>query len=210
MELITNPKEIEEKSLAMITEILGNKQLKKGCESVIKRVIHTTADFEYADNLVFSENAIEVAQNIFKNGASLITDTNMAKAGVNKKALEKLNCSVDCFIGNEEVSRKAKELGVTRAGIAVEHAFKNTKGPRIFVVGNAPTSLIKLYDLVKSGDEKPDFIIGVPVGFVNVIESKEMIMELDIPYIIAKGRKGGSNVAAAICNALMYDLVTRD
>lgn len=212
MEFITNPAEIEKKSFEMITQILGSKELNPKHANIIKRVIHTTADFDYADNLYFSENAVDKASEALKKSACIVTDTQMAKSGINKKALTKLGCSIECFMDNEQVAVIAKEKGVTRAGVAVEYALQNIDRPIIFVVGNAPTALVKLYDMIKQYPKlpKPELIIGVPVGFVNVVESKELVMELEIPCIIAKGRKGGSNVAAAICNAIMYEIVERD
>lgn len=209
MEIILEPKKIEEKSFQIISQTIGERKINEEQASIIKRVIHTSADFDYLDNLVFSNNAVQLALDLFKNGANIITDTNMAMAGINKKALEELGCKVNCFIGSTEVANLAKEKGVTRSSMAVEHAFKTLGGPRIFVVGNAPTALLKLHELITSGVYVPDFIVGVPVGFVNVVESKELIMNLDIPFIVAKGRKGGSNVAAAIINALMYKVVKR-
>lgn len=209
MELIRDPKEIEKKSFQIITETIGDRELVKSQANIIKRVIHTSADFEYLDNLVFYEDAVDIAYGLLKSGADIITDTKMAMAGINKKALAQLNCTINCYIDNERVFELAKEKGVTRSSMAVEYAFSNLNRPKIFVVGNAPTALLKLHELITSGVYRPDFIIGVPVGFVNVVESKEMIMELDVPYIVAKGRKGGSNVAAAIVNALMYELVVR-
>ncbi len=210
MSLITNPREIETKSFAIITESLGDKKIDPRHANIIKRAIHTSADFDYADNLVFSENVVELTREALRNGADIVTDTQMARSGINKAALTKLNSDVYCFIDAKEVFDIAKQKGVTRASVAVEYAASNLKRPLIFAVGNAPTALIELHALIKSGVFKPALIIGVPVGFVNVVESKEMIMELDVPYIVSRGRKGGSNIAAAICNALMYEIVERD
>ena len=209
MEYIANPQEIEKKSFEIITEILGDKELESQNLNVIKRVIHTTADFDYADNLVFSENVVGIAIEALRKGASIVTDTQMVRSGINKKGIDEIGSSVECFIGCEEVAQTAKSKGVTRAGVAVEYAVENISKPIIFAVGNAPTALIKLHEMIEKGLCKPELIIAVPVGFVNVVESKELIMELDVPYIVAKGRKGGSNVAAAICNALIYDIVER-
>lgn len=206
MDFILNPIEIEKKSFEIIAGSLSGDKANGVNANVIKRVIHTTADFDYAENLVFSENAVETALNALRNGAAVVTDTQMAKAGISKKSLAALGCSVSCFIDSEEVAALAKERGVTRAAAAVGYAAEKFPGPVIFVVGNAPTALIRLHELVVQSLCKPAFIIGVPVGFVNVAESKELIMGLDVPHIVAKGRKGGSNVAAAICNALLYEL----
>ena len=206
MNFITDPLEIEKRSFEIISETLADRQLDPKNASVIKRVIHTTADFDYADNLIFSEGAVEAAQNAFKSGAQVVTDTKMAKAGISKKALEQFGCGLHCFIDASEVLESAKRRGVTRAWAAVERAAESLDGPIIFAVGNAPTALIRLHELITSGVVAPALVIAVPVGFVNVVESKELILALRVPYIVAKGQKGGSNVAAAICNALLYEI----
>jgi len=209
MTFITNPDEIEKKSFEIITEKLAGRQISPQNLNVIKRVIHTTADFDYADNLVFSGNAVMKAKTILKSGARIVTDTQMAKAGINKKVIEQLVCSVHCFIDSPEVMETARIKGVTRALAAVDAAIETLEKPVIFVIGNAPTALIRLHELISSGKFAPAMIIAVPVGFVNVVESKELIMGLQIPYIVARGQKGGSNVAAAICNALLYETAGR-
>lgn len=205
---VIKPMDIEKRSFEIITETLGDKKLDPKNEHIIKRVIHTSADFDYADNLCFSENASQILADAIKNGADIVTDTQMAKAGMNKNVLAKFGCEVHCFMSDDDVAAKAKELGVTRATICMEKAMTLNK-PIIFAIGNAPTALIKLRELIDEGKINPAFIIGVPVGFVNVVESKELIMKTHVPYIVAKGRKGGSNVAAAICNAAMYTLIKR-
>ena len=207
---ITHPAEIEKKSFEIISRELSGRQFDLQNESVIKRVIHTTADFDYADNLVFSNGPTVIAKDILKNGAKIVTDTQMAKAGINKKAVEKLQCSLYCFIDAPEVIETAQKNGFTRARAAVDQAAETLKNPVIFVVGNAPTALIRLHELITNDIFLPAFIIAVPVGFVNVVESKELIMGLNIPHIVAKGQKGGSNVAAAICNALLYETAGRE
>lgn len=200
------PHNIEKRSFEIISEEIGSLKLDSQEEPIIKRVIHTSADFDYLDNLCFSQNAISKAKAAIKNGATIVTDTNMALAGINKKAASKYKVEVKCFMAEEDVAKEAIERGETRATISMERAA-NIKGPIIMVIGNAPTALIKLYELIKDGKFKPEVIIGVPVGFVNVIEAKELIMTLDnMEYIVAKGRKGGSNIAAAICNALLYNI----
>lgn len=209
MSFIVKPSEIEKTSFEIITKELGNRTFPEGQSEVVKRVIHTTADFDYADNLYFSENVIENAKNAILNGATVITDTNMALSGINKKILAQFGGEVHCFMADEQVAREAKERGVTRAIVSMEHAAK-LKEPLIFAIGNAPTALIHLYELIKQGDVNPALVVGVPVGFVNVVESKELFIGSNIPHIIAKGRKGGSNVAAAIINAILYQLVTRE
>lgn len=197
------PMDIEKRSFEIITEELGDKKLAPGTELVVKRCIHTSADFDYAENLCFSSNAVEKAIEAIKNGACIVTDTQMAKAGINKKALAKYGGEVFCFMSDEDVAAKAKELGCTRATASMDKAASMGK-PLIFAIGNAPTALVRLYELIQEKKISPYLIIGVPVGFVNVVQSKEMIMETDTPYIVARGRKGGSNIAACICNALLY------
>ena len=197
------PKEIETRSFEIITEELGDTPLIPGTELIVKRCIHTSSDFDYAENLCFSSNAVEKAIEAIKNGACIVTDTQMAKAGINKKALAKYGGEVFCFMSDEDVAAKAKELGCTRATASMDKAASMGK-PLIFAIGNAPTALVRLYELIQEKKISPYLIIGVPVGFVNVVQSKEMIMETDTPYIVARGRKGGSNIAACICNALLY------
>ena len=201
------PEEIERRSFEIITKELGERGilLPKEQEMVTKRVIHTSADFDYADTLVYSKDAVSIAKELLKNGADIVTDTNMALSGINKKALAKLGGCAHCFMADEDVARIAKERGVTRAVVSMEKAA-NIEKPVIFAVGNAPTALIQLYEMMQERNWRPPFVIGVPVGFVNVEVAKELIMETEVPYIINRGRKGGSNVAAAICNALLYEL----
>lgn len=199
------PMDIEARSFAIITELLGNKALNPENALVIKRAIHTTADFDYADNLVFSPHAVTLGIEALKHGCDIVTDTQMAKAGINKNILARLGGQVHCFMSDEDVAQEARARGVTRATVSMERAA-NLPKPCIFAIGNAPTALIQLHDLIIAGKLNPALVIGVPVGFVNVVESKEMILPLEIPYIVARGRKGGSNVAAAICNALLYQI----
>lgn len=208
---LLQPEEIEQKSF----EIIDAELLRRGIclpaeeEMITKRVIHTSADFDYARTLTYSKNAVSVAKELLRNGADIVTDTNMALAGINKKALASLGGNAHCFMADEEVARLAKQQNRTRASVSMEKAAA-IKKPIVFAVGNAPTALIQLYEMTKERAWKPNFIIGVPVGFVNVEAAKERIMETDIPYIINAGRKGGSNVAAAICNALLYDLTGKE
>lgn len=197
------PMDIEARSFAMITEELGDTLLIPGTELVVKRCIHTSADFDYAKNLCFSEHAVEKAMEAIKNGACIVTDTQMAKSGINKRALARYGGEVYCFMSDEDVAKIAKEKGTTRATASMDKAAAMDK-KLIFAIGNAPTALIRLYELIEEGTIAPELIIGVPVGFVNVVQSKELIMETEVPYIVARGRKGGSNIAACICNALLY------
>lgn len=197
------PEEIEKRSFEIIGQELGDIELDPLEAPVIKRVIHTTADFDYVKNLKFSTDAVSKGIEALKKGAAIITDTQMVRAGINKSVLEALGGEALCFMADEDVAAAAKANGTTRATASMDKASGLEK-PVIFAVGNAPTALIRVYELVREGRLKPELIIGVPVGFVNVVESKELIMELDVPYIVARGRKGGSNVAAAVCNALLY------
>ena len=202
------PGDIEKRSFAIIAEELAMRHItiKEEEASITMRVIHTSADFEYADTMTYSENAIETARTLLQNGADIVTDTNMAKAGINKKVLADLGGQVHCFMADEDVAQEAKTRGVTRATVSMERAAKLEK-PVIFAVGNAPTALVQLYELIKEGKINPELIIAVPVGFVNVVQSKELILSLeDTPSIVARGRKGGSNIAACICNALLYQM----
>lgn len=201
-----NPMDIEKRSFEIITELLGDRQFDAEQEQIIKRAIHTTADFDYADNLVFSENAVKCGIEALKGGCDIVTDTQMAKSGINKTILGKLGGQVYCFMADDDVAAEAKRRGITRAVVSMERAARLEK-PCIFVIGNAPTALIRIRELMDEGKLKPALIIGVPVGFVNVVESKELIIESDAQYIVARGRKGGSNVAAAICNALLYQIM---
>lgn len=197
------PEDIEKRSFEIIGKELGDVNLNPMEEPIIKRVIHTTADFEYLDNLVFSKDAIAKGMVALKKGAVIVSDTQMVRAGINKTILEALGGEALCFMADEDVAKASKDNGTTRATASMDKACLLDR-PLIFAIGNAPTALVRLYELIIEGRLKPELIIGVPVGFVNVVESKELIMDLKIPYIVAKGRKGGSNVAAAICNAMLY------
>ena len=197
------PGEIEKRSFAIIGEELGARVLDPEQEPVIKRVIHTTADFDYVENLRFSPHAVQKGVEGLRSGASIVTDTEMARSGINKKSLSRLGGEAFCFMAEESVAQEARERGVTRACVSMERAA-SLPGPLLFAIGNAPTALARLYELVEEGVVSPELVIGVPVGFVNVVEAKELFLEKETPHIIARGRKGGSNVAAAICNALLY------
>ena len=199
------PNDIEKRSMEIIAEELGEVKLDEEKLSIIKRVIHTSADFDYVRTLHFSEDAVQKAVEALKNGATIVTDTNMAKAGINKAWIDKLGCKAVCYMADPDVAAQAKIEGSTRAAACMEKACL-IEGPVIIAIGNAPTALVRLDELIKEGKIKPELVIGVPVGFVNVVEAKEIIMQAGIPYIVARGRKGGSNVAAAICNALIYKL----
>ena len=200
------PMDIEKRSFEIITELLGDTTLDPENEPVIKRVIHTTADFDYVQNLVFSDHAVQKGIEALKNGCDIVTDTQMAKSGINKTILGRLGGHVHCFMSDPDVAAEARERGVTRAMVSMERAAKLPK-PCIFAIGNAPTALISLHEQITAGVLAPALVIGVPVGFVNVLESKELILASSVPHIVARGRKGGSNVAAAICNAMLYQIM---
>lgn len=199
------PSDIEKESFNIIRRELSEngKVIADEIEPTVVRVIHTTADFEYADTLVFSENVIEKSINAIQKGAHIVTDTNMALSGINKKILERFGGEAHCFMADEDVAKTAVHKKVTRAIVSMDKAIK-LDVPLIFAIGNAPTALIRLRELIDEGLVRPELIIGVPVGFVNVVEAKKKIMECDVPYIVNRGRKGGSTVAAAICNSLLY------
>lgn len=201
------PEEIERCSMELIQEELDHRGIKLEGEQapIIKRVIHTSADFDYVENLVFTPHVLAKARKALEKGAWVVTDTKMAQAGINKKALAQFGGEAVCFMADEDVSAMAKANGTTRAVASMEKAAGLDR-PLIFAIGNAPTALIRLCELVEEGRLAPELVIGVPVGFVNVVESKEMLLKMNIPAIVAKGRKGGSNIAAAIVNALLYSM----
>ncbi|MCL2409849.1 MAG: precorrin-8X methylmutase [Oscillospiraceae bacterium] len=202
------PEDIEKKSFEIIESELTS-PLDPKLAPIIKRVIHTTADFDYETSMAFSEAAVDSAREAIRNGAVIVTDTNMARAGISAKSLARFGGQVLCYIADSDVAETAKANGTTRARAAVDKA-RELNGPLIFAVGNAPTALIRICELIESGALAPALVIGAPVGFVNVVESKEMLMRLNVPYIVTRGRKGGSNVAAAICNALIYGIEQGD
>ena len=197
------PAEIEARSMEIIQSELGERTFPAEVLPVVKRVIHTTADFDYADNLIFSPGAVEKGVAAIKAGCTIVTDTQMARSGINKRVLEKFGGEAVCFMSDPDVAAEAKARGVTRAAVAMERAAKLDR-ILILAVGNAPTALVRACELLEAGTLRPALIIGAPVGFVNVVESKELLLTEKVPYIVARGRKGGSNVAAAICNAMLY------
>ena len=198
------PARIEERSFEIISAELGNRSIAPEHELVVKRVIHTTADFDYVDNLQFSPGAVARGIEALRAGTSIVTDTSMVASGINKRVLGRFGGTVHTFIADPAVAAEAKERSLTRSAVSMDRAAQ-LQEPLVFAIGNAPTALVRLYELISSGlMTPPALIVGVPVGFVNVVESKELIMDLDVPFIVARGRKGGSNVAAAIVNALLY------
>ena len=202
---IVKPADIEKRSMEIITSELGGRTWPDPEFAIVKRCIHTSADFDYADNLCFSKDAARIGMEAIRKGAHIVTDTRMAWSGINKKKLAEFGGEAYCFMSDEDVAAEAKERGVTRAAICMERGAA-LDGQVIFAIGNAPTALIRLYEMIRGGLVKPALIIGAPVGFVNVVESKELIMEAGVPYIVPRGRKGGSNIAATICNAMLYQL----
>lgn len=200
---IVKPEEIEARSMEIITKELNGKAWPEPEFSVVKRCIHTSADFDYADNLCFSKGAAALGVKALKDGVSIVTDTRMAASGINKKRLGEYGGEVYCFMDAPDVAEEARKRGCTRAAVCMERAAKLHEN-LIIAVGNAPTALIRLYELIEKGEIRPALIIGAPVGFVNVVEAKELIMTAGVPYIVPRGRKGGSNIAATICNALLY------
>lgn len=201
------PQEIETRSMEIIEEELGERAAAWPPEEllVVKRCIHTSADFDYGENLVFSPGAVEIALKALRNGVTIVTDTSMAAAGINKRSAAALGVEVRCFIADPDVAAEAKGRGITRSAVCMERAAA-LGCPVIAAVGNAPTALMRIKELAEEGRFRPELVIGVPVGFVNVVEAKEMILGTDIPHIVARGRKGGSNIAAAIVNALLYQV----
>lgn len=202
---IVKPTDIEKRSMEIITSELNGRTWPDPEFAVVKRCIHTSADFDYADNLCFSEDAVRLGMEALKRGAHIVTDTRMAWSGINKKKLASFGGEAHCFMSDEDVAAEAKERGCTRAAICMERGAA-LPGEVIYAIGNAPTALIRLYEMIQEGKIKAALIIGAPVGFVNVVESKELIMEAGVPFIVPKGRKGGSNIAATICNAMLYQL----
>ena len=202
------PADIERTSISIITRELDELGLTPPPETaaVVKRVIHTTADFDYAKNLRFTPGAVQAAVRALQRGAVIVTDTNMALAGISRPGLAKLGCEAVCYMAAPAVAEAAKQAGTTRAVAAMHRAARKHPGA-ILAVGNAPTALLTIAEEIEAG-LRPALVIGVPVGFVNVVESKEILFAIceqhGVPAIAAMGRKGGSNVAAAICNALVY------
>lgn len=200
---IVRPEDIEKRSMEIITEELNGRTFPEPEFSIVKRCIHTSADFDYADNLCFSDGAAALGIQALRRGASIVTDTKMAWSGINKKKLLEYGGEAYCFMADADVAEEAERRACTRAAVCMERGAA-LGGEVIFAVGNAPTALIRLYELIREGKARPALIIGAPVGFVNVVEAKELIMTAGVPYIVPRGRKGGSNIAATICNAMLY------
>ena len=195
------PDEIEKLSFQIIERETGANNFENEQWLIVRRMIHTSADFEYKDMVRFHPDAVQSGLDAIRSGKTIITDTNMARVGIRKKELDQFGASTVCFMNDPAVHRRAKASRHTRARVAVDMALGDMQGG-IYVVGNAPTALMRLIELVKAQKARPALIIGLPVGFVNAAESKAALMELDYPYISNIGRKGGSNVAASVVNAL--------
>ena len=198
-----SPSDIELKSMEIITKEMGERIFPVEQLPILKRVIHASADFEYMDHLVFSDRAVTAGVDAILAGCTIVTDTQMVRAGINKKVLEKFGGQAVCFMSDIDVAEEAKARGETRATISMERAT-HLQGPVIFALGNAPTAVVRLCGMIDQKQIAPSLVIGVPVGFVNVVESKELLISMGGNHIVARGRKGGSNIAAAICNALLY------
>lgn len=195
------PEDIEILSFKIIDKEAGPHDYSPEQWRIVQRMIHTSADFEYMDTVRFHPESIRAGLNAIRSGKTILTDTNMAKAGIRKKELEHFGAAVKCFINDDKIKKVAKEAGITRAKAAVDASVSIMEGG-IYVVGNAPTALLQIIELVKDKKVKPALIIGFPVGFVNAAESKAALIEMDCPYISNVGRKGGSNIAASVVNAL--------
>jgi len=209
MSYVKKPMAIENKSFEIITNELGEK-VKKISEDelkIVKRLIHTTADFEYADIVEISKDAIESGKKSIAKGNKIYCDTNMIVNGLSKKTMEKWGVSAYCLVSDDKVITEAKKRGLTRSMVGMEKAIKDGK-TKIFLIGNAPTALFILMEAIEKG-YRPDLVVGVPVGFVGAEDSKEKLRTLDIPYIITRGRKGGSTVAVAIFHGILYDMYDR-
>ena len=202
------PEDIEKTSFAIIEQELleQGREIPEDKKHVVLRVIHTTADFEYLDTLEFSDGVLETASGAIRRGARIVTDTTMAMAGINKRKLASFGGEVRCYIADPDVAEQASLEGTTRSAAAVDKAVREAEKsgvPLIFAVGNAPTALLALEEKIRQG-YRPELVVAVPVGFVNVVEAKERIMRSGAPFICSRGRKGGSNVAAAIINSILY------
>ncbi|WP_159517248.1 precorrin-8X methylmutase [Sunxiuqinia indica] len=204
-----NPMGIESDSMEIISRELSHLQIPKQYDSIVKRVIHTTADFEYAQLFEAHPDAVELGKKALQQSCRIYADTSMIVAGVSKPSLRKLGCELQCFVHDEEVVTEAKAQGITRSICGINKAVEDDRF-RIFVIGNAPTALVRLCELYAEGKIKPDLVIGVPVGFVGAAESKQMLKESGLPYLLIRGRKGGSTVGVAMLNAILYELIKRN
>ncbi len=199
--VILDPVAIERESFAIIEREVGEHGFSALEWPIVRRVIHTSADFDFARNTLISQGAVASAISAICGGAKILCDTNMALAGVNKARLASFGSEIRCHVGEAQVADAAKSEGLTRSTLALRKGVE--EGCRIFAIGNAPTALFELLRLVREGAPRPALIIGAPVGFVGAEESKEALIETDLPYIACRGRKGGSTIVTAILNALL-------
>lgn len=206
---VKNPESIESKSFAIIEEEMGEKALEFSVEElpIVKRVIHTTADFEYADQIRFHPDAIRIIREALIAGVGIYADTSMIASGINRKKLKAVASSVHNYVHDSDVAIRAKEAGITRSMAGIEKAMKQ-EAIQLYAIGNAPTAIYRLQELIETTGKKPLAIVGAPIGFVGAAESKEVLMQMDIPYITIEGRKGGSPVVAAIFNAILKGIET--
>ena len=212
MSYIKDPKDIEVRSFEMITEGLGNRadHFPEQEKLIVKRLVHTTGDFEYADITEFHNDAVNSAIEAIKSGCKIYCDTNMIVTGLNKAALAKFGCSAYCLVNDDEVAKEAKERGITRSMVGIERAVKD-KDTKIFLIGNAPTALFQLLEEIEKEEvDKPRLIAGVPVGFVGCPESKAALSDYDVPFIRTNGTKGGSTVAVAVLHGILYQIYQRE
>lgn len=199
-----NPKEIEAKSMRLIEQEIGKLDCSPAEKKTIKRVIHASAEPELASKVKFSQNAVEIISDLIREGADIITDVSMLKAGINERKLAEYGGELKCFISDPEVRAEAEKTSLTRSIMAMRKAVE-LPGKKIFAIGNAPTALFELLSLEQSG-KKIDFIVGTPVGFVGAAESKDELIKSKIPHISLEGRRGGSAIAASIVNSILYNL----
>lgn len=212
MSYIKNPSSIEEKSFQIIQSVIDQDHQDYEFhedmeEAIIKRAIHTTGDFDYLYTMKFINHVNERIVDVIQKKGTIIVDSSISLNGINKRVLDQMGVSYRCLINDEDVIQLAKEKNITRAMAAVEKATE-IEGPKVFAFGGAPTALFHLLDLIKEKNVKVDAIIGVPVGFINVLESKEALLATDLPVMVNEGRKGGSTLVVAIINAIIYQMQT--
>lgn len=203
---IIDPLEIERKSFEIIHQEMTNTQLPPLKLSIMKRVIHTSTDFVYEDILLFKDDVENILLRAFQKGCTIITDTEMIRAGISKKLADQLGVKIKCYVGSQEATEEAKKQGVTRSMAGIDIAM-GISGPKVYAIGNAPTALYRIMEWCEKGNQEVEAVIGVPVGFVGAAESKEVLWEQSIPSIVSKGRKGGSTIAVAIINAILREAV---
>jgi precorrin-8X/cobalt-precorrin-8 methylmutase len=214
MSVHLSPEEIEAESFRIIEAEVGPHPWSSAEWPVVQRAIHTSADFDYARSMVFSVDAVSAGIAALRSGQGIVTDTNMALSGISGPRLERFGVSVACFVADPEVAREARAQGITRSILAMRKGV-SMPGVGVFVIGNAPTALFELLRLIREEGIRPSLIIGLPVGFVGAAESKAALLELesscpDVAFITNRGRKGGSNVAAAVVNALLIMAESRE